>query len=159
MKIYEYKTSSPEETIELAEKIGSRLTGGEVIAYKGGLGAGKTTFTRGLAIGMGLPDNVSSPTFAIVNEYHGKGRLSLYHFDMYRISSGEALETTGFFDYMSKDSVIAAEWSENIEDDLDKNTITITIERLSEEERRITLSVPESEAFVNGAEKFADTWN
>ena len=82
-----FYTNSPEETIELGRQIGSRLKGGEIIAYKGGLGAGKTTITRGIALGMGLPDNVSSPTFSIVNEYHGSG-LSLYHFDMYRISGG-----------------------------------------------------------------------
>lgn len=145
-------TSSPEETIEAGKKLGSRLTGGEVIAYKGGLGAGKTTFTRGLALGMGLEDNVSSPTFAIVNEYHGNG-LSLYHFDMYRISGGEALETTGFFDYMSDSAVIAAEWSENIEDELDGNTLTLTIESVSEEQRKITLTDP------SGGTKYAGTWN
>ena len=68
-----FYTNSPEETIELGRQIGSRLKGGEIIAYKGGLGAGKTTITRGIALGMGLPDNVSSPTFSIVNEYHGSG--------------------------------------------------------------------------------------
>ena len=149
-----FHTNSPEETIEVGRQIGKCLTGGEVIAYKGGLGAGKTTFTRGLAMGMGLEDSVSSPTFAIVNEYHGKG-LSLYHFDMYRISGGEALETTGFFDYMSEDSVIAAEWSENIEGELDpENTIIIELQNLhGNDERTITLTA------MNGGEKFADAWN
>lgn len=145
-------TSSPEETIEAGIRLGKRLTGGEVIAYKGGLGAGKTTFTRGLAMGMGLDDNVCSPTFAIVNEYHGAG-LSLYHFDMYRISGGEALETTGFFDYMSDDAVIAAEWSENIEDELDRKTITVTLELTENGGRKITLTDP------TGGTKFAGTWN
>ncbi|MGN0666982.1 MAG: tRNA (adenosine(37)-N6)-threonylcarbamoyltransferase complex ATPase subunit type 1 TsaE [Huintestinicola sp.] len=159
MKKYTFISSSPEETISAGRAVGQRLTGGEIIAYKGGLGAGKTTFTRGLALGMGLPDEVSSPTFAIVNEYHGRGRLSLYHFDMYRISGGEALETTGFFDYMSEDSVIAAEWSENIAEELDESAITVAIERIDEDSRRIILEVPESEAYLNGAEKFADTWN
>lgn len=149
-----FHTNSPEETIEVGKQIGRCLKGGEVIAYKGDLGAGKTTFTRGLAMGMGLEDNVSSPTFAIVNEYHGSG-LSLYHFDMYRISGGEALETTGFFDYMSDDAVIAAEWSENIEDELDPKS-TIVIELRNEngsDERTITLTAED------GGEKFADAWN
>lgn len=146
--IRRFYSSSPEETIEIGRKIGACLTGGEIIAYKGGLGAGKTTFTRGLAMGMGLEDNVSSPTFAIVNEYHGKG-LSLYHFDMYRIIGEEALETTGFFDYMSEDSVIAAEWSENIEDVLDENTITIELEADDRGGRNITLTAEE------GCDKFA----
>ncbi|MCC8042786.1 MAG: tRNA (adenosine(37)-N6)-threonylcarbamoyltransferase complex ATPase subunit type 1 TsaE [Oscillospiraceae bacterium] len=124
-----YETNSAEETIELAAQIGAKLKGGEVIAYKGGLGAGKTTFTRGLAVGMGLKNDVSSPTFAIVNEYRGSGRLSLCHFDMYRITNSAALETTGFYDYMSEDTVIAVEWSENIAEELEgeKNVITITI--------------------------------
>ncbi|MGN0598789.1 MAG: tRNA (adenosine(37)-N6)-threonylcarbamoyltransferase complex ATPase subunit type 1 TsaE [Oscillospiraceae bacterium] len=129
-------TASAEETIAFAEKIGAMLKGGDIIAYKGGLGAGKTTFTRGLAIGMGLPDEVSSPTFALVNEYRGKA-LTLYHFDMYRIMNEEALETTGFYDYLSDDCVIAVEWSENIADCLPKNIITVTIENIGEEERRI----------------------
>ena len=129
-------TASAEETIAFAEKIGAMIKGGDIIAYKGGLGAGKTTFTRGLAIGMGLPDEVSSPTFALVNEYRGKA-LTLYHFDMYRIMNEEALETTGFYDYLSDDCVIAVEWSENIADCLPKNIITVTIENIGEEERRI----------------------
>lgn len=140
----EFHTSSPEDTIELGKRIGGCLKGGEIIAYRGGLGVGKTTITRGIAMGMGLEDNVSSPTFAIVNEYHGSGRLSLYHFDMYRISGGEALETTGFFDYMDGDSVIAAEWSENIEDELYGDVITLTLEAEGEDGRRITLDVPDS---------------
>ena len=92
-----FETHSPEETIELAEKIGALLRPGDIIAFKGGLGAGKTTFTRGLAIGAGLDDEVASPTFALVNEYHGP--LDIYHFDMYRIGGPDDLETTGFFDY------------------------------------------------------------
>ena len=132
------KTSSPEETIAFAETIGKLLRGGDVIAYKGGLGAGKTTFTRGLAIGMGLPDEVFSPTFALVNEYTGKD-ITLYHFDMYRIMNAEALETTGFYDYLSDDSVVACEWSENIEECLPANYIIITINHCGENEREITV--------------------
>lgn len=130
-------TFSPEETIAFAERIGKLLRGGDIIAYRGGLGAGKTTFTRGIAMGMGLPDEVSSPTFALVNEYHGKG-LTLYHFDMYRILNAEALETTGFYDYISEDAVVACEWSENITDCLPQNIITITIETVGENVRKIT---------------------
>ncbi|MBQ8825525.1 MAG: tRNA (adenosine(37)-N6)-threonylcarbamoyltransferase complex ATPase subunit type 1 TsaE [Oscillospiraceae bacterium] len=143
------KTNSPEETIEFAKKIGALLKGGDIVAYKGGLGAGKTTFTRGLAMGMGLPDEVSSPTFALVNEYRGRD-ITLYHFDMYRIMNAEALETTGFYDYISEDSVIAVEWSENIEDCLPKNIITITIRSDGEEERTIT---------AEGDERFDSAWN
>lgn len=138
-------TASPEETIAFAERIGRLLRGGDIIAYRGGLGAGKTTFTRGIAMGMGLPDEVSSPTFALVNEYRGKG-LTLYHFDMYRILNAEALETTGFYDYISEDAVIVCEWSENIADCLPENVITVTIETMGENVRKIT---------VEGDERFA----
>ena len=131
-------TNSPEETIRFAEKIGKLLHGGDTVAYRGGLGAGKTTFTRGLAVGMGLPDEVSSPTFALVNEYRGKN-VTMYHFDMYRIMNAEALETTGFYDYMSEDSVIVCEWTENIEGCLPKNAVNITIEYLGDDAREITV--------------------
>ncbi|MDE5992650.1 MAG: tRNA (adenosine(37)-N6)-threonylcarbamoyltransferase complex ATPase subunit type 1 TsaE [Oscillospiraceae bacterium] len=131
-------TASPEETIAFAEQIGRLLRGGDIIAYRGGLGAGKTTFTRGIALGMGLPDEVYSPTFALVNEYRGKG-LTLYHFDMYRIMNAEALETTGFYDYISEDAVIVCEWSENIADCLPENVITVTIETMGENVRKITV--------------------
>lgn len=132
-------THSPEETIALGERIGALLRGGEVIAYRGGLGAGKTTITRGISLGMGLGDEVTSPTFALVNEYTG-GRLNLYHFDMYRITSAEDLETAGFYDFMNERSVIAAEWSENIADELPDDTIYIDIARIDDDTREITIT-------------------
>jgi len=138
-------TNSPEETIEFAKKIGSLLKAGDIVAYIGGLGAGKTTFTRGLAVGMGLADEVTSPTFALVNEYRGK--INLYHFDMYRILSSDDLETTGFYDYMNGENVLAVEWSENISDALPDNTIYIKINRIDENSREIE---------IDGGERFAD---
>lgn len=131
------KTNSAEDTIEFAKKVGSLLKKGDVIAYKGDLGAGKTTFTRGLAIGLGLKDDVTSPTFALVNEY--RGDVNLYHFDMYRIMNEEELETTGFYDFPMENSVFVIEWSENIMKALPNNTITITINRVSDEERLIEI--------------------
>ena len=132
-------THSPDETIALGERIGALLRGGEVIAYRGGLGAGKTTITRGISLGMGLGDEVTSPTFALVNEYTG-GKLSLYHFDMYRITSAEDLETAGFYDFMNERSVIAAEWSENIADELPDDAIYIDIVRIDDDTREITIT-------------------
>ena len=102
-------------------------------------GAGKTTFTRGLAEGLGLPDIVSSPTFALVNEYHAPGCVSVYHFDMYRVTSPEALETTGFWDYPLEDSVFVIEWAENIADDLPEPLVKITITGSGDRPRQITL--------------------
>lgn len=138
-----YISHSPEETISFAKKIGALIKGGDVIAYRGGMGAGKTTFTRGLCVGMGLPDEVTSPTFALVNEY--RGDIMLYHFDMYRIMGADDLETTGFYDYMGKDSVLAVEWSENISDCLPDGTIYITLERVDDNTRKI---------MVDGDERF-----
>ena len=134
-----YISHSPEETIAFAQKVGKLLRKGDMIAYRGGLGAGKTTFTRGLAVGLGLPDNVTSPTYAIVNEYRGE-EISLYHFDMYRIEGGEELESTGFCDYPREESVFAVEWSENIAEELPDDTIYIDIENVDEDTRKITVS-------------------
>lgn len=130
-----FTTSSPSETGELARRLGEQLQGGEVIAFTGGMGAGKTAFTRGLAIGVGAGDVASSPTFAIVNEY--PGRLTLEHFDMYRIESWDDLYSTGFFDYLDTDRVLAIEWSENIEAALPENVIRVGIEPGGEENERI----------------------
>lgn len=142
-------THSPEETIKTAEKIGSLLKAGDMIAYRGGLGAGKTTFTRGIASGLGLGDCVSSPTFALVNEYRGEN-ITLYHFDMYRIQTEDGLESTGFFDYPFDENIAVIEWSENITDFLPKSTIYITINNISENDREI---------IIEGGERFADTWD
>lgn len=125
-----------QETEHIAEALAKTLKGTEVIAMFGGLGAGKTAFTRGLAAGLGIGDGVSSPTFALVHEY--EGRCMLYHFDMYRINTYDDLYSTGFFDYEGC-GVMAIEWSENIEPFLPESRINVTISRLSENEREITI--------------------
>jgi tRNA threonylcarbamoyladenosine biosynthesis protein TsaE len=134
-----YTTNSPAETHALAKRIGAAVKPGTCIAFFGGMGAGKTTFTRGLAEGIGLPDLVSSPTFALVNEYHAAGCMSVYHFDMYRVTSPEALETTGFWDYPQEDSVFVIEWAENIADELPQPVLKITITGSGEQPRQITV--------------------
>lgn len=121
----EYRTHSSEETEALGEKLAAVLRGGEVLAFTGGMGMGKTAFTRGLARGLGIADGVSSPTFALVHEH--RGRLPLYHFDMFRVSGWDDLYSTGFFDYLDMGAVLAIEWSENIEGALPDETITIAI--------------------------------
>ncbi len=141
---YTYKTNSAADTIALGTEVGKRLKGGDLIAYSGGLGAGKTTVTRGISLGMGLGDEVTSPTFALVNEYRGD-KLSLIHFDMYRINSADDLETTGFFDYMDDNSVLAVEWSENISDELPEDCIRIDIQRTGENSRIITIKTTEGD--------------
>lgn len=126
---------SAEETQLLAEKLAAVLKGGEVIAYFGDLGMGKTTFTAGLAKGLGIDAEVSSPTFALVHEYGGQPPL--YHFDMYRITTYDDLCSTGFFDYIDSGAILAVEWSENIEAVLPDNTVRIEISRGSTDEERI----------------------
>lgn len=132
----EFLSNSPAETESIAFSLAQTLCGGEVIAFRGDLGAGKTCFTRGLAKGLGYNGNVNSPTFALINEYIG-GRIPLYHFDMYRISTWEELYSSGYFDYLEIGSVIAAEWSENIENALPGSTIYVDIEKTGEETRKI----------------------
>ena len=127
---------SPEKTEELAERLAKTLEGTEVIAMFGGLGAGKTAFTRGLAKGLEAGDDVSSPTFALVHEYSGK--YPVYHFDMYRIGSFDDLYSTGFFDY-EVSGIMVIEWSENIVDFLPEERIEVHIDYLSENEREITI--------------------
>ena len=134
-----YITHSPAETYALAKRIGAAVKPGTCIAFFGGMGAGKTTFTRGLAEGIGLPDLVSSPTFALVNEYHAAGCMPVYHFDMYRVTSPEALETTGFWDYPQEASVFVIEWAENIADELPQPVLKITITGCGEQPRQITV--------------------
>ena len=131
-----YYTSGPAETFDLGKKIAQSVSDGSVIAMFGGMGMGKTAFTRGLAEGLGIdPKNVSSPTFAIVHEYIGK--RTLYHFDMYRIESWDDLYSTGFFDYLDSGGVIAVEWSENIENALPDRYIKIAFEKGENDNDRI----------------------
>lgn len=133
-------THSADETQALGQKLASRLALGDVIAYFGDLGAGKTAFTRGLAQGLGITDPVTSPTYTIVNEYLS-GRIPLFHFDMYRLSSSDELFDIGWEDYLSRGGVCAVEWSENVEDAL-QDAIRVTIEKDADEPdtRHITIT-------------------
>ena len=134
------------DTEAIAEKLGRVLKSGNVVAYFGGLGMGKTAFTRGLARGMGITADVSSPTFAIVNDYGGNPPL--VHFDMYKVESWDDLYSSGFFDYLDMGAVLAVEWSENIENALPDDTIRVTIEQGEEaDERFITIEGIDDENF------------
>lgn len=113
----EYITRGESETEELGEKLGRSIPPGTVIAFTGDLGAGKTAFTRGLARGLGIGGPITSPTFTIVNEYGG-GRLPLFHFDLYRLSSSDELFDIGWEDYLRRNGVCAVEWSEKASDAL-----------------------------------------
>ena len=132
-----YTSHSPEETEALGQALGQSLKGGEIIAYTGDLGAGKTAFTRGLAKGLGISMAVTSPTYTLVNEYLG-GRLELFHFDMYRLGSSEELFDIGWDDYLLRGGVCAVEWSENVADALE-DAIWVRIRRLDDDTRQIEI--------------------
>lgn len=132
-------THSADETQALGKKLAESLRPGDVIAYFGDLGAGKTAFTRGIAEGLGVLEQVTSPTYTIVNEYLSV-RLPLFHFDMYRLGSSDELFDIGWEDYLARGGVCAVEWSENVEDAL-QDAIRITIEKdsLAPDTRHITI--------------------
>ena len=131
-----YVTNCEEETERLGARLGARLKPGAVVAFIGGLGAGKTAFTRGLACGLGIEERVTSPTFTIVNEYEG-GRMPLFHFDMYRLGSSDELVDIGWEDYLARGGVCAVEWSENVTDALEEDAIFVEIRRGASEHQRI----------------------
>ena len=135
-----FTSASPAETEAIGAALAYRLMPGDVIAYRGALGAGKTAFTRGLARGLGISEPVTSPTYTIVNEYLD-GRLPLFHFDMYRLSDSDELFDLGWEDYLARNGVCAVEWSENVADVLE-DPITVTIERdpSDDNRRRITIT-------------------
>ena len=133
----EFITHSPEETERLGKALAALLQPGDIIAYRGDLGAGKTAFTRGLAKGLGCREQVTSPTYTIVNEYLS-GRLPLFHFDMYRLASSDDLWSIGWEDYLDRGGVCAVEWSENVDDAME-NALWVTLESLGGDDRRITL--------------------
>ena len=128
-------SNSTEDTIELGKSLAERLNGGTVVAFYGGLGMGKTAFTRGMAKALGVDEEVSSPTFAIVNDYGGTPPL--YHFDMYRVENWDDLFASGFFDFYEAGGILAVEWSENIENALPENTVRVTIQRGENDNQRI----------------------
>ena len=127
-----------EATMAMGQKLAPYLQAGDVIVLNGDLGAGKTTFTIGLAEGLGCPGWVSSPTFALVQEY--RGPRPLCHFDFYRITGEEDLYATGFFDYLDGRRILAVEWSERVPGALPEKAIRIGFEPLGGDVRRITIT-------------------
>ena len=135
----EHLSHNVTETEELGAALAKHLRAGDVIAYLGDLGAGKTAFTRGLARGLGCTGRVTSPTFTIVNEYEGD--LPLFHFDMYRLGDADELFDIGWDDYLNRGGVCAVEWSERVTEEIPSGSITVTICRCEENEdwRHITI--------------------
>ncbi len=142
----QYLTHSPEQTEQLGRQFAAELKPGDVVAFYGDLGAGKTAFTRGIARGLGVLEPVTSPTYTIVNEYLS-GRLPLFHFDMYRLGSADELFDIGWEDYLERGGVCAVEWSENVEEAFEQ-VICVDIRRIDDHTREIT---------VERRDRFADS--
>lgn len=131
-------TSSPEETKRLGEAIGSRMRGGELIALKGDLGSGKTIFIKGLALGLGIKDkDVSSPTFVFIHEH--RGRLTLYHVDLYRIERASDIEDIGLFELIDGETITAIEWADRAGGLLPDDRIDIEFVNFGADNREILL--------------------
>ena len=135
----QFLSHSTQETEAIGEELAQKLRGGDVLAFTGSLGMGKTAFTRGLARGLGCRGRVTSPTFTIVNEY--EGRTPLFHFDMYRLGSSDELFDIGWDDYLARGGFCAVEWSERVSDALPEDTIFVDIARTDEHEDWRTITV------------------
>mgnify|MGYP000814450756 FL=1 len=131
----QFLSHSTQETEAIGEELAQKLRGGDVLAFTGSLGMGKTAFTRGLARGLGCRGRVTSPTFTIVNEY--EGRTPLFHFDMYRLGSSDELFDIGWEDYLDRGGVCAVEWSERVDDAMPADTLWVDIARGTDESDRI----------------------
>ncbi len=124
---------TPEQTMEYAEKYAKTLRAGDVVLLKGEMGAGKTVFVKGLAKGLGIEDEITSPTYAYMNDYDGV----LYHYDCYRLKNGAQAEALGLTDYFFAGGICVIEWSENIADVLPENCKRVTIRKLDANTREI----------------------
>ena len=127
-----FRTGSREETIALGERLGRALRAGDVLVLTGDLGAGKTQLTKGIAAGMGVTDDVTSPTFTIEMVYEG-AEMPLYHFDLYRLDDPDQLEDTGIFDVLGTDGVCSIEWGEQFADQIGDARVDIFVTRLDDE--------------------------
>ena len=134
-------TKSETETQQAGTELVKTLAPGSVVAMYGDLGAGKTAFVRGMTRGLGINFPVSSPTFNVVNEYPGK--VPMFHFDMYRLGSADELFDIGWDDYLERGGICAVEWSENVEEAFEPGTVKVTITKLGDSEREITVEVME----------------
>ena len=130
-------THCEEETEALGERLAKCLHAGDVVALYGDLGAGKTAFVRGMARGLDIRESVTSPTFTIVNE--DPGDPALFHFDMYRLKNAEELYGIGWEDYLDRNGICVTEWSERIEEALPEDAVRVTISRLNDTERSVSI--------------------
>lgn len=148
----QFLSKSSKQTENLARELGKRINSRCIIAFNGELGAGKTCFTSGLCSGIGYAGYVTSPTFALINEYYG-GRLPVFHFDLYRIEDEDELYAIGFYDYLEKDAVLVIEWSERAKAILPDDTIYIDIVYCKEDQREIKISCKKDFPFLKELEQ------
>ncbi len=136
----EFVTKTAKETIALGKKIGAKLKPGDILAFYGDLGSGKTTMIKGIGLGLGVTeeDIVKSPSFIMINEY--KGRLPIYHIDLYRVRNIKEVLSIGFDDYIYGEGVCLIEWAEKAEGQLPENIIKVELESISENERKIKIT-------------------
>ncbi|MGZ0050983.1 tRNA (adenosine(37)-N6)-threonylcarbamoyltransferase complex ATPase subunit type 1 TsaE [Brevibacillus gelatini] len=146
---YTWKLAGAEETQRFAEQLATSLLPGDLLALEGDLGAGKTTFTQGLARGLGIRQVVNSPTFTIIKEY--QGRLPLYHMDVYRV--GDDPDSLGLDDYFFGEGVCVVEWASLLADYLPEDRLTVCLRKTGEEARSIELC-PQGERYVKLCEEF-----
>lgn len=132
-----YLSNSAEETIKIGKSFAEKLNKGAVVLLNGEMGAGKTVFVKGMALGLGIKSLVTSPTYAYMNDYDGV----LYHYDCYRLSSGEDAESLGLTDYFYAGGICVIEWSENIADVIPDGAIHVNIEKTGEEQRSIEIEI------------------
>ncbi len=128
-----YVSTTTEQTIALGQILGKLLQAGDVLVLTGDLGAGKTQLTKGIAAGMGVTDDVTSPTFTIEMVYEGT-LMPLYHFDLYRLNDPDQLEDTGLYDALESDGPTIIEWGEQFAEQIGERTLDVYVSRLSEEE-------------------------
>ena len=150
-KFRQFPTHSEEETFAVGEKLGKEAGPGQIFCLEGDLGTGKTVLAKGMARGLGVTDDVVSPTFTIVHEY--KGRLPFYHFDIYRLEDEDELDEIGWNDYIGSDGVVLIEWADQVAEAMPKDAVWIRIEKdlgKGVDYRLITIS---------GGQTDADSWN
>jgi len=140
----QWRTQSEEETRIIGESVGACLLPGHMVALIGDLGSGKTCFTKGLARGLGVPDQyeITSPTFTLINEY--PGRLPLCHVDAYRLDNSRDMIDTGFEDFFHGRAVVVIEWAERIRDILPEDALYITLDYIDDTTRSLTFSGEEA---------------
>ena len=153
--MFEIHTTSQEETMELGKRLGEKVFANSCVVLEGDLGAGKTTLTKGIALGLGIDRVIKSPTYTLIREYR-KGRLPLFHMDMYRIEESGGASEVGLEEYFYADGVCVVEWAQYIEDELPSTFLKVQIDRVEDDEsKRLIRLVPhgkEYEEFIKKLE-------